>query len=119
MKNFVSFLLLISCLSTNIFAQSFVCNTPRNEDNRPKDGNSCTQFENFTLLKSSILPYTYSNCPIYTIKLKVHVMHFSINDPKNYTQNDVSDILAAVGFVNSFYSNIQAPSRPILNPSIE
>lgn len=71
--------------------------------------------ESYRLDKSN----NYELSPIYTIQLKVHVLHFSETDPRNYTKADVPDILQVFSYVNRFYSELQQPSIAVNDPSYE
>ena len=56
---------------------------------------------NYNLDKSGATIYDQTG--IYTIRLKVHVMQYSSTDPRNYTVNDIPQILNAINGVNSIY----------------
>lgn len=61
----------------------------------------------------------YDQTGIYTIKLKVHVMQYSLTEPRNYTTSDIPHILSTINEVNSIYTNIQPPTIPVISPSLE
>ena len=93
-------------------SQVFDCITNDESTILEKDFTYCTSnsnLSNYKLLKTTSSPYSYVNSPIYTIKLKVHVIQYSQNDPRNYTITDIPQILSSINTVNTIFSNLQPP----------
>lgn len=101
------------CKSVIAFSQFSSCLTNNEVSSVEKENGFCASnasLSNYKLIKSSVSPYSYSNSPIYTIRLKVHIIQYSTSDPRNYTVADIPQIMGAINLVNNNFSNIQPPT---------
>lgn len=83
-----------------------------------KDNADCSLLENYKLDKSNP-QYSYMYSPEYKVRLKIHVLQYSQNDPRNFTTSNIPDILQIVEWASDFYSYLDVPLLPVLNPSLE
>jgi hypothetical protein len=115
-------LLAIICISfMNIAFSQFSCESNGEGSGSSfvtKDNADCSLLENYKLDKSSLqYPYMYS--PEYSVRIKIHVIQYSQNDPRNFTTSNIPDLLQIVEWTNHFYGNLDIPLLPILDPSLE
>lgn len=80
----------------------------------------CTRRDSLSVYLLDKNGYTkYAQTPIYTIQLKVHVIQYSKDDPRNFTQKDIPFIKSVFQQVNNTYKNLAAPSIPVINRKLE
>lgn len=95
------------------------CHTVSKDDSfDAKTQSFCTNNVNsYKLDKTGVNKYDQS--PIYTIRLKVHVIQYSSSDPRNYTTADIPAMLDIDDQLNSIYANLQPPVLPVISPILE
>src|SRR5690554_1961233 len=118
MKNILaSLFILISFINYG----QYECATADSVEAEPKTQSFCNDpnnnLDNYLLDKLGINNYDQS--PKYTVNLKVHIMQYSLSDPRNYTYNDSVKIRELIEEVNNYFSNIQPPTIPVINSTLE
>lgn len=92
-----------------IYYGQYECATADSVEAEPKTQSFCNDpnnnLDNYLLDKLGINNYDQS--PKYTVNLKVHIMQYSLSDPRNYTYNDSVKIRELIEEVNNYFSILE------------